>query len=743
MYRVLGRNLLRNLVRYKNVHKPRLRKTQSPQKRFCSAQALYADEPKPKMMENMKKNPETPLGEIIKEDIKKNGPMTLMRYMEMCLQHPEHGYYTTNAEISEYGDFVTSPELYHGFGECCGVWIVFTWQQMAKPEKVHLIELGPGTGQLMKDVLKVATLPQVSALKRALEVHFIESSPRFRKMQAEKLGVMEIKSSKTIVYAPELKKSEEKEDPKVIADRKEVNRQYAEEINKKAEMDGTTKISPTGVDNPMGGVMKEAMQKMRQEAMDKATPEQRKQMETKIKEGDDLLNKEWEDLMDSMHMDTKEIEKEFEYGYSSVNGVKICWHDSLDTIPKGPTLAIAHEFFDALPIHRLTYNEEGWREILVDVCEDPSKSNHFEFITAKEATQRSQMFESHCKRKGVVPEIGQTVETCPAANLILADVAERVNLHGGAGFIIDYGGEGAPSDSLQAVRRHKYTDVFKAPGTADITAHVDFAALKATLKDYDKVNTYGLVTQSYFLQGCGIVQRAEQVAQQIKTPEEREQMLDAFGRVADIGQMGGFFKAMAFAHTTVGVPVGFLEQSKKDDLEVAFNVDTGQILSAKKLAKLRAKIAKENAERKDKSEAVAPFVERDLVRVHSVSSTHSNIDEWKDFLLTNDSNSWFSRKGEKEFIILDLGQLCAVEQIALTLSGASALHLPSHMFLNYAVQDNFEDVAWEVGTKMKIRDAQVDKWHDFKVGKNARWLKIILHQTHGKDSFGITQIKVE
>jgi len=739
MIRVLGRNLLRNLVRYKNVRKPRIRQVQKfSQKRHCSAEA-FKDEPVPGIMEGVPKNVETELGKIIKEDIKKNGPWSILKYMETCLQHPEHGYYTVNAEISEYGDFVTSPELYHGFGECCGVWIVFTWQQMAKPETVHLIELGPGTGQLMKDVLKVSTLPQVSALKRAIEVHLIESSPKFRKMQAEKLGVLDIKTGTVMVNVPEIKKSE-KEDPKIIDDRAEIRKKYVEEQNKKSAAEGKPKISATGFANPMGkgGLLKDEVDKMKSEAYANATPEMRK----KLDEGNDQLDKDWENMMDNLQMDTKEIEKEFTYGYSW-NGVKISWHDSLDTVPQGPTLAIAHEFFDALPIQRFTYTDEGWREVMVDACDDPSKTNHFKFVTAKEKTQASGTLEGHYKRNTVIPEIGTTIETCPAANLVMADLATRIGQFGGAGFVIDYGGEGAPSDSLQAVKKHKFTNLFTAPGTADITAHVDFAALKATISEVDKVNCYGLVTQSYFLQGCGIVQRAEQVAQQCKTSQEREQMLEAFGRVADINQMGGFFKAMAFAHTTVGTPVGFLEQSKKEDLEIAFNVNTGQILSAKKLAKLRNQIAKENKEKQEKSEATAPSVEKEKMRVHSVSSTHGNIDEWKDFLLTNDTMTWYSKKGIQEYITLDLGQLSAVSRIGFTFSGGSALHLPSHMVLQVAVQEEFDDIKWETGTKMKIREPQVDIWHDFKVDKNARWLKIILHQTHGKDSFGLTQIKVE
>lgn len=119
--------------------------------------------------------------------IKMRGPLTAADYMQQALQHPRYGYYTrASTKIGRAGDFVTAPEISQLFGELLGVWCRATWESMGKPTAVHLIEVGPGRGTLMVDLLRAADcFPDFA---EALQVHLIESSPTFRREQAKALG---------------------------------------------------------------------------------------------------------------------------------------------------------------------------------------------------------------------------------------------------------------------------------------------------------------------------------------------------------------------------------------------------------------------------------------------------------------------------------------------------------------------------------------------------------------------------
>jgi NADH dehydrogenase [ubiquinone] 1 alpha subcomplex assembly factor 7 len=97
---------------------------------------------------------DTPLARLIADQIRRDGPMSVADYMQLCLQHPEHGYYRSKAVLGAAGDFVTAPEISQMFGELIGLWAAVVWQQMGSPPRVNLIELGPGRGTLLADALR-------------------------------------------------------------------------------------------------------------------------------------------------------------------------------------------------------------------------------------------------------------------------------------------------------------------------------------------------------------------------------------------------------------------------------------------------------------------------------------------------------------------------------------------------------------------------------------------------------------
>jgi NADH dehydrogenase [ubiquinone] 1 alpha subcomplex assembly factor 7 len=127
----------------------------------------------------------TKLGQIIAQMIAEGGPMPLDRFMTLCLSHPEFGYYMTRDPFGVSGDFTTAPEISQVFGELIGVWVAQTWHHLGSPGKFALVELGPGRGTLMMDVLRV--LQKVPACAKAAEVHLVETSPVLRAAQLERV----------------------------------------------------------------------------------------------------------------------------------------------------------------------------------------------------------------------------------------------------------------------------------------------------------------------------------------------------------------------------------------------------------------------------------------------------------------------------------------------------------------------------------------------------------------------------
>ena len=144
----------------------------------------------------------SPLQSEIKRLIKSSGPMPVWRYMELCLMHPEHGYYVSRDPLGREGDFTTSPEVSQMFGELIGLWAAAVWNAMGSPPLVRLVELGPGRGTMMADALRA--LRVLPPLYQSLSIHLVEVNPVLREKQRATLsGVRNITWHESIDDVPE------------------------------------------------------------------------------------------------------------------------------------------------------------------------------------------------------------------------------------------------------------------------------------------------------------------------------------------------------------------------------------------------------------------------------------------------------------------------------------------------------------------------------------------------------------
>ncbi|WP_099864534.1 class I SAM-dependent methyltransferase [Pararhizobium haloflavum] len=118
--------------------------------------------------------------------IRTSGPMTVADFFAMCLADPDDGYYRKKEPFGAAGDFVTAPEITQLFGEMLGIFVVQAWHAQSEPRHVRLVEIGPGRGTLMQDVLRVVTRIAPS-LAASMTVHMVEMSPRLADIQRQTL----------------------------------------------------------------------------------------------------------------------------------------------------------------------------------------------------------------------------------------------------------------------------------------------------------------------------------------------------------------------------------------------------------------------------------------------------------------------------------------------------------------------------------------------------------------------------
>ncbi|MEM9628395.1 MAG: SAM-dependent methyltransferase [Pseudomonadota bacterium] len=131
-----------------------------------------------------------PLLALIRERIRDQGHLSIAAYMELALNHPDWGYYQTREPFGTAGDFITAPEISQVFGELIGLWLATAWQDAGRPDPFRLVELGPGRGQLMADLVRATA--KVPGFLDAADIHLVESSQHLRDRQRKQLPSLNV-----------------------------------------------------------------------------------------------------------------------------------------------------------------------------------------------------------------------------------------------------------------------------------------------------------------------------------------------------------------------------------------------------------------------------------------------------------------------------------------------------------------------------------------------------------------------
>jgi SAM-dependent MidA family methyltransferase len=228
--------------------------------------------------------------------------------------------------------------------------------------------------------------------------------------------------------------------------------------------------------------------------------------------------------------------------------VPMHWHAALEDVPGGSSIIIANEFIDALPVHQAVKQADGWHERVIDIAPEGN-------LAIGTAPDPLPFFEATIPRGLRHAAEGTIYEW--RSDTVALELGRRVRTDGAA-LIIDYGhAQCGLGDTLQAVAGHSFTDPLRAPGRADLTAHVDFEAVSQCAESMG-ARIHGPIRQRDLFLRLGIEQRA--AALKAHAPQDKAADIEiAFSRLIAGGAhgMGELFKAIAIAAPRLGPLPGF------------------------------------------------------------------------------------------------------------------------------------------------------------------------------------------
>jgi SAM-dependent MidA family methyltransferase len=229
--------------------------------------------------------------------------------------------------------------------------------------------------------------------------------------------------------------------------------------------------------------------------------------------------------------------------------IAVNWHKALEDVPPGPSIILANEFFDALPVQQAVMCADGWHERVVKLDD----TGTFQFSNARDPIP---LFDTMLPAELRDAPIGEIFEW--RSDQVALELGHRVVRSNGAALVIDYGHTAsAAGDTLQAIGAHRHAHPLLGPGTVDLTAHVDFQALARAAESMN-ARVYGPVEQATFLRHLGIDTRAAALKRAVP-PTKAGEIEAAHARLTNTERtgMGKLFKAIGFAHPKLGPLPGF------------------------------------------------------------------------------------------------------------------------------------------------------------------------------------------
>ncbi|WP_343312440.1 class I SAM-dependent methyltransferase [Brucella sp. BE17] len=220
----------------------------------------------------------------------------------------------------------------------------------------------------------------------------------------------------------------------------------------------------------------------------------------------------------------------------SQSSASIGWFERFTDIPDGPLILVANELFDAIPFRQFVKSGERFVERMIGL----DKGGEFQFVSGAAGIDPALLPENYAQ----APE-GTIFEAAPARTALMQEVARHIIEQRGAALAIDYGHlRSGFGDTLQAMIKHDYDDVFAHPGIADLTSHVDFDVLERTARGHGcKTRT---MTQGEFLLAMGLIDRAGRLGSG-RDSAFQEKIRNDVERLAAPDQMGTLFKVLVAA----------------------------------------------------------------------------------------------------------------------------------------------------------------------------------------------------
>ena len=231
----------------------------------------------------------------------------------------------------------------------------------------------------------------------------------------------------------------------------------------------------------------------------------------------------------------------------NLNFKNVLWIKNIKKINSYPTLYLANEFFDAIPIKQFFKRKEGWVERFV------------ELKNKKKATFKEQKANIKKLEQNLNFEISKNqniIEYSPKAFEYLKIICDKIQREDGGILIIDYGYLNSEMhDTLQAINNHKYSNVLENIGNSDITYNISFNLFQKLIKQFHNLNSV-VTNQKKFLTSMGILQRAEIISKNIPFSKKTD-LFYRIRRLIDKNQMGELFKVMLIKNIKNKFKTGF------------------------------------------------------------------------------------------------------------------------------------------------------------------------------------------